>query len=69
LRLRLVGRQGQAQLTAFGMLLATEAILGLGGRPPAEGGLHFPETLVDDQTFQRRIRAQDFEIEELWEPA
>jgi hypothetical protein len=68
LRLRLVGRQGQASLTAFGMLLATEAILGLGGRPAVEGGLHFPETLVDDQTFQRRIRAQDFEIEELWEP-
>jgi hypothetical protein len=37
---------GLAHLTALGVLVATERVLGLDGRPPAAGGLYLPETLV-----------------------
>lgn len=37
---------GQAHLTALGVLVAIERVLGLDGRPPAEGGVHLPETLL-----------------------
>ncbi|MPZ58208.1 MAG: hypothetical protein GEU91_17285 [Rhizobiales bacterium] len=37
---------GLAHLTALGVLVATERVLGLDGQPPAAGGLHLPETLV-----------------------
>jgi hypothetical protein len=37
---------GLAHLTALGVLVATERVLGLNGRAPATGGLHLPETLV-----------------------
>jgi hypothetical protein len=37
---------GLAHLTALGVLVATEHVLGLHGQAPATGGLHLPETLV-----------------------
>lgn len=36
---------GQAHLTALGLLVAIERILGLDGLPAAAGGIHLPETL------------------------
>jgi predicted dinucleotide-binding enzyme len=38
---------GLAHLTALGVVVAAECVLGLGGRAPASGGLHLPETLVE----------------------
>jgi hypothetical protein len=37
---------GLAHLTALGVLVATERVLGLDGQAPAAGGLHLPETLI-----------------------
>lgn len=37
---------GQAHLTALGVLLSIERILGWDGNPPAEGGIQLPETLL-----------------------
>lgn len=46
--------RGQAQLTALGVLVITERLLGLDGRPRGEGGLFGPETLVSaDQAISR----------------
>jgi hypothetical protein len=38
---------GLAHLTALGVLVAIERVLGLDSRAPAAGGLHLPETLVE----------------------
>ncbi|TYP69154.1 saccharopine dehydrogenase NADP-binding domain-containing protein [Paenibacillus methanolicus] len=38
--------RGQAHLTALGVLVAMERILGWNGDPPAAEGIHFPDTLV-----------------------
>jgi hypothetical protein len=38
---------GLAHLTALGVAVAAERVLGLDGRAPAMGGLHFPETLLE----------------------
>lgn len=40
---------GLMHLTALGVLVAAERVLGLDGRAPAAGGLHLPETLVDPE--------------------
>ncbi|WP_257461878.1 Rossmann-fold NAD(P)-binding domain-containing protein [Archangium lipolyticum] len=40
------GPAGNAHLTALGVLVVIERVLGLDGRPAAPGGLHLPETLV-----------------------
>lgn len=45
-RLLVIGPKGQAHLTALGVFLSVERILGLDGQPPAAGGLYSPETLV-----------------------
>jgi saccharopine dehydrogenase-like protein len=37
---------GLAHLTALGVLVAAERVLGLDGKAPAAGGLYLPETLV-----------------------
>lgn len=37
---------GQSHLTALGILVATERILGLDGNAPPAGGLYLPETLI-----------------------
>ncbi|MBH5319610.1 hypothetical protein I6N90_17575 [Paenibacillus sp. GSMTC-2017] len=38
--------KGQAHLTALGVLLSIERILGTDGLPAASGGIHLPETLL-----------------------
>ncbi|WP_028777761.1 saccharopine dehydrogenase NADP-binding domain-containing protein [Shimazuella kribbensis] len=46
---------GQAHLTALGVLLVAEQILGLDG-PPAKGGVYFPEALVPTEVAMERLK-------------
>lgn len=47
LRLDIESGQGVSGLTALGVALGTERLLGLAGGKPVAPGLHFPETLID----------------------
>jgi hypothetical protein len=47
---------GLAHLTALGVLVATERVLGLDGKTPAAGGLHLPETLVHPEAATARFK-------------
>jgi hypothetical protein len=49
--------KGLAHLTALGVLVATERVLGLDGRTAASGGLYLPETLVSPQAAIARFEA------------
>lgn len=46
---------GLAHLTALGVVVTAERVLGLDGGPPASGGLHLPETLVEPATAVTRF--------------
>ena len=46
---------GLAHLTALGVLVATERVLGLDGQTPAAGGLHLPETLLQPEAAIARF--------------
>jgi hypothetical protein len=58
---------GLAHLTALGVLVAAERVLGLDGRPPAPGGLYLPETLVSPDAAVARFEQFGVRIE--WEKA
>jgi hypothetical protein len=47
--------RGQAHLTALGVLLGAERLLGLDGGPPARGGLLFPENALDPERALARL--------------
>ena len=47
--------RGLAHLTALGIVVATERVLGLDGRSPAPGGLYLPETLVSPDPAVARL--------------
>jgi hypothetical protein len=47
---------GQAPLTALGVALAVERLLGLAGGPAPSPGLYLPETLIEPATMVRRMR-------------
>jgi hypothetical protein len=47
---------GQAHLTALGVLVSMERILGLDGDPPAPGGIHLPETLLSPEKAIARFK-------------
>lgn len=47
---------GQAHLTALGVLVTIERILGLDGDPPAIGGLHLPETILSPEKAIARFK-------------
>lgn len=55
-RCDLVHPDGQRPLTALGVALGIEALLGLGGGRPAAPGLYYPEALVDAAYAVRRLR-------------
>lgn len=55
--------RGQAHLTALGVLIGAERLLGLDGKPPAEGGLLFPESAIDPDRALARYRAFGVHIE------
>lgn len=54
---------GQAHLTALGVLICAERVLGLDGAPPPPGGLAFPETLIDPQLALARLTSFGVRIE------
>lgn len=47
--------RGQAHLTALGVLICAERVLGLDGAPSPPGGLAFPETLIDPAAALARL--------------
>lgn len=49
--------RGQAHLTALGVLLGAERVLGLDGAPPPQPGLAFPETAIEAAAAVARLRA------------
>ncbi|MGC1305112.1 MAG: hypothetical protein WA840_22315 [Caulobacteraceae bacterium] len=48
---------GQAHLTALGVLVGAERLLGLDGAPPPAAGLVFPERAIDPHRATARLRA------------
>jgi hypothetical protein len=57
--------EGQAHLTALGVLVGAERILGLDGAPPPPAGLAFPEAVIDPAKAVVRLRAFGVRIEEV----
>ena len=53
---------GQAHLTALGVLLAAERVLGLDGKPRPSSGLHMPETLLEPHAAIARLGALGVDI-------
>ena len=56
---------GQAHLTALGVMIGVERVLGLDGAPPPPAGLRFPETTLDPQQALARLQAFGVRIETL----
>lgn len=57
--------KGQAHLTALGVLIGAERLLGLDGAPPPAAGLRFPETTLDAHRAMTRLQAFGVRIETL----
>ncbi len=55
-RLDIAHAQGQAPLTAVGVGVSVEALLGLSGLPAPAAGLHLPHTLIDPAYMVARLR-------------
>ncbi len=55
---------GQAHMTALGVLIGAERVLGLDGGPPPAAGLVFPEAVIDAARAVGRLRAFGVSIEE-----
>ncbi|WP_426131237.1 NAD(P)-dependent oxidoreductase [Pararhizobium sp. PWRC1-1] len=55
-RHEIVHSQGQAPLTALGVALAVERLLGLAGGDAPKAGLYLPEVLIDPAYFVRRMK-------------
>ena len=49
--------RGQAHLTALGVVIGVERVLGLDGGPPASAGLKFPESFIDAGQAMSRLKA------------
>lgn len=54
-RWELVDPEGYAALSAKGIAVAVEGLLGLAGKPRPISGLHLPETLVETGHLMRRL--------------
>ncbi|QCI67465.1 NAD(P)-dependent oxidoreductase [Phreatobacter stygius] len=54
-RHEIVHPAGQAPLTALGVALGVERLLGLAGGAPVEPGLYLPEVLIEPDYFLRRL--------------
>ena len=48
--------QGQMPLTALGMALLVERLVGLDNRPPTQSGLYFPYQLLEPETYLARLQ-------------
>ncbi|WP_297857902.1 hypothetical protein [Elioraea sp.] len=56
-RFEIVDPEGYASLSARGVAIVVETLLGHGERPPPNAGLHLPETIVDPSHFVQRLAA------------
>jgi hypothetical protein len=56
---------GQAHLTALGVMLAAEQVLGLNGAPAAAGGLQTPETLLPAAAAMKKVAEFGVQLEGL----
>lgn len=63
-RHELVHPQGQAPLTALGIALGVERLLGLDGAPAPAPGLYTPDLLIDPAYFLRRLRESGARVEQ-----
>ena len=57
--------QGQAHLTALGVLMGAERLLGLDGAPPPAAGLVFPEGVLDPARAMARLQGFGVTVETL----
>ncbi|MPZ10926.1 MAG: NAD(P)-dependent oxidoreductase [Kiloniellaceae bacterium] len=64
-RHELVHPQGQAPLTALGVTLAIERLLGLAGGAPVAPGLYLPEVLIDPAYMVQRLEEIGTEIRQV----
>lgn len=63
LRRQIVDPQGYAWMSARGVALVTERLLGLDGSPPPPAGLYMPETLFDAERYAERIASLGLELD------
>ena len=63
-RYELVDLDGYATLSARGIAIAVECLLGLGGRSAPKAGLYLPESILDAHAFVRRLQDLGVTIEE-----
>lgn len=61
-RYELIHPEGQAPLTAMGVIVSVEHLLGLAGNKPAASGLYFPETLIRPEHMIERLKEIGTEI-------
>jgi hypothetical protein len=64
-RYELIHPKGQAPLTALGVSLALERLLGLDGRAPVGPGLYFAEALIDPAYAVERLKGIGTRIHEV----
>ena len=55
--------KGQAHLTALGVVVGAERLLGLDGRPPLAPGIAFPEDSIDAAAATERLRRFGVSVE------
>ncbi|HEV2365294.1 MAG TPA: hypothetical protein VGS12_13985 [Caulobacteraceae bacterium] len=55
--------KGQARLTALGVLIGAERLLGLDGKAPPPAGIAFPEEAIEPEFAARRLRDFGVSIE------
>jgi hypothetical protein len=63
-RYELVDPQGYAAMSARGVAVAVERLLGLAGGPPPAPGLYLPEALLDPSDTVRRLEALGVQVTE-----
>lgn len=67
-RHEIVHPEGQAPMTALGVALAIQRLLGLAGGPPVAPGLYSPDVLLEPETVVRQLRELGTQIRRV-EPA
>lgn len=61
-RHELVHPEGQAPVTAAGVVLAIEHLLALDGRAPVAPGLYFPENLIEPEAYLARLEEVGLQV-------
>lgn len=61
-RHEIVHPQGQAPVTALGIALSVERLLGLDGRPAPAPGLHLMSTLLDPDRYLQHLQASGAQV-------